>query len=197
MLNEEDAVKTANHLSRMIKDNNYQIATGFPGTPYVLFALADYGHLDDAYKMLLNEEAPSWLFMVTAGATTVWEKWDALRADGTCNTGEGDGLKTMVSYNHYANGAVGDFFYKRIAGIVPIEGGYKTFKVDPKLGGDLTYAKASVMTAYGKVSSNWEIKNNEFMIDLEVPVGTICQLFMPNGDYHELDHGKYQFKQSV
>lgn len=195
MLNEQDSKKAADHLARMVRDNDYHIATGFPGTPYVLFALADHGHLEDAYKMLLTETAPSWLFMIKAGATTVWEKWDALREDGTSNTGEGDGLKTMVSYNHYVNGAVGDFLYRRVAGIEPLEGGYKTFKVDPKLGGDLTWAKASVKTAYGFIKSSWQIVENTFTIDVDVPVGTSCIIYLPNGDSHTVMHGTHQFSE--
>ena len=160
MLNESDSKQTADHLAKIIRDNDYKIATGFPGTPYVLFALADNGQLEEAYKMLLNDKEPSWLFMLKSGASTVWEKWDAIREDGTSNTGEGDGLKCMVSFNHYANGAVGDFFYKRIAGIEPLSGGYQTFEVKPRLGGGLTYAKASVLTAYGEVKSDWNCHIN-------------------------------------
>ncbi len=197
MLNDQDRFKAADHLADIIRENDYKIATGFPGTPYVLFALADNGHLEDAYKMLLNDEAPSWLFMLRAGATTIWEKWDALKENGTSNTGEGDGLKCMVSFNHYANGAVGDFFYKRIAGIEPLEGGYKSFSVNPRLGGNLTYAKASVMSAYGKIESHWEIKDNNFTINVTVPVGSTCYLQLPNGEKHELLNGTYTYAQDL
>lgn len=122
MLSEGDQAKTAAHLSRMIRQNDYHIGTGFPGTPYVLFALADNGYVEDAFKMLLTDTCPSWLFEVKAGGTTIWERWDALREDGTSNTGADDGTNGMVSFNHYASGAVGDFMYRRIAGIEPLEG---------------------------------------------------------------------------
>lgn len=197
MLSDKDRFRTADHLARMIRENDYKIATGFPGTPYVLFALADNGHLDDAYKMLLNDKAPSWLFMLKAGATTVWEKWDALREDGTSNTGEGDGLKCMVSFNHYANGAVGDFFYKRIAGIEPLTGGYQTFEVKPRLGGDITWSKASVLTAYGPIKSHWEIENEVFSISVEVPVGTRCELVLPSGKKESLYNGSYTLSEKL
>ena len=195
MLNADDAKTTAAHLSRMIKDNDYHIGTGFPGTPYVLFALADNGYIEDAYKMLLTDTCPSWLFMVKAGGTTIWERWDALREDGTSNTGADDGTNGMVSFNHYANGAVGDFLYKRIAGIEPIEGGYKNFEIKPMLGGGLTYVKAKVMTAYGEVSSHWTYQDGVFQIDVSVPVGAKCNLVLPNGDTKSIGSGQYSFQQ--
>lgn len=87
MLSGNDKKTTAANLVNLIRDNNYNIKTGFPGTPYVLFALADNGYLEDAYKMLLTDTCPSWLYEVKAGATTMWERWDALREDGSCNLG--------------------------------------------------------------------------------------------------------------
>jgi len=197
MLNEEDQKRTAFHLSQMIQKNNYNIGTGFPGTPYVLFALSDHGYLEDAYKMLLNDTCPSWLFMVKVGATTVWERWDAFREDGSSNTGAKDGTHGMVSFNHYANGAVGDFFYRRIAGIEPLEGGYKSFIINPQLGGNLTWAKASVLTGYGEIKSYWKIDHHLFSIEISVPVGTTCMLSLPNGNKHTLRHGHHIITQEI
>jgi alpha-L-rhamnosidase len=197
MLSDEDKKKTAAHLVRIIRENNYNIGTGFPGTPYVLFALTDIGYLEDAYKMLLTDTCPSWLFEVKAGGTTIWERWDALREDGTSNTGADDGTNGMVSFNHYASGAVGDFLYRRIAGIEALEGGYKTFKIEPKVGGNLTWAKGSVITGYGKVSSEWHLDKGKFVIEVEVPVGTTCYLNMPKGDTNVLGSGKYTFEQDL
>jgi len=93
MLSGNDKKTTAANLVNLIRDNNYNIKTGFPGTPYVLFALADNGYLEDAYKMLLTDTCPSWLYEVKAGATTMWERWDALREDGSCNLGEDNGKR--------------------------------------------------------------------------------------------------------
>lgn len=89
--------------------------------------------------MLLNTKCPSWLYEVKAGATTIWERWDGLDENGVCPIGD-DGTDKMISYNHYASGAVGDFLYRRIAGIEPTEAGYKAFRVKPILGGGLTSA---------------------------------------------------------
>lgn len=197
MLNPEDQKKTAGHLCQMIRENNYNIGTGFPGTPYVLFALADNGYLEDAYKMLLNDTCPSWLFMVKAGATTLWERWDALREDGTSNTGAEDGTHGMVSFNHYANGAVGDFLYRRIAGIEPLEGGYKSFSVKPQLGGNLKWTKASVLTSYGEIKVYWKIEESMFSIDISVPVGTTCMFSLGNDKTHVLSHGLHKIEQKI
>jgi len=193
MLSDEDKEKTAANLVRLIKENDYHIATGFPGTPYVLFALADNGYKEDAFKMLLTDTCPSWLYEMKVGGTTIWERWDALREDGTCNTGADDGTGGMVSFNHYASGAVGDFLYKRIIGIEALEGGYKSFKIEPLVGGGLTWAKGSIRTPYGKITSEWKCEDNRFYIFVEVPVGTVCNLIMPNGDKKNLGSGSYTF----
>ena len=191
MLSAQDKKKAAAHLVRLIRDNDYHIGTGFPGTPFVLFALADNGYGEDACQMLLTDTCPSWLYEMKVGGTTIWERWDALREDGTCNTGADDGTGGMVSFNHYASGAVGDFLYRRIAGIEALEGGYKSFQIEPLMGGGITWAKGRVITAYGPVSSDWELKNGIFTITVEVPVGTVCYLTMPSGTKRTLGSGKY------
>lgn len=195
MLSQEDAQKTAANLVQLVRQNNYQIGTGFPGTPYILFALADHGYVEDAYKMLLTDTCPSWLFQVKAGGTTIWERWDALKEDGTSNTGSDDGTNGMVSFNHYANGAVGDFFYRRIAGIEPLEGGYRVFKVEPKLGGELTFAKAELECSYGIIRSEWQLTEHQFQIEVTVPIGTVCHLILPRGEKHRLINGHYKFRE--
>ncbi len=192
LLEGEAKETAASNLVRMIRESDYRIGTGFPGTPYILFALADNGYEEDAYRLLMSENCPSWLFEVKAGATTVWERWDALREDGTCNTGADDGTNGMVSFNHYAFGAVGDFLYKRVAGIEPLTGGYQTFRIRPVPGGGLTHAKASVHTPYGPAVSEWKIKDEKFIITCQVPVGTSCELILPD-QTRELESGCYTF----
>ena len=189
--------RAAENLAKLVKANDYCIGTGFPGTPFILFALADNGKKDTAFKMLTNEKCPSWLFEVKAGGTTIWERWDAMKEDGTRNTGENDGTGGMVSFNHYASGAVGDFLYKRIGGIEPLEGGYKSFKIQPVLGGGITWAKASTRTPYGTVSSDWKIEENKFKIDITVPVSTSCTLVLPDGTRQLVKSGRHQFECTV
>lgn len=192
MLNEADRKKTAARLHELVKKEGYHIGTGFPGTPYILFALADNGYEDDAFKMLLCDTCPSWLYEVKVGGTTIWERWDALKEDGTCNTGEGDGTGGMVSFNHYASGAVGDFLYRRIAGIEATSGGYRTFRVKPLIGGGLTSASGSTETAFGKASSSWSVENGAVRIKVSVPVGSECELVLPDGTTEKLESGTYE-----
>lgn len=177
-----------NHLVKLIEDNDYCIGTGFPGTPYILFALADNGREDVAYRMLLNTTCPSWLYEVGMGATTIWERWDGLDDNGECPIGD-DGTDLMISYNHYASGAVGAFLYQRVAGIEAIEAAYRSFRVRPVLGGGLMWARAHVDTPYGRVGSDWSLDDGRFSITVEVPVGTTCELVLPNGTTMQLPDG--------
>lgn len=188
----EEKRRAAENLARLVEENGYCIGTGFPGTPYILFALADNGRADTAYRMLLNEKCPSWLYEIKAGATTIWERWDGLDENGVCPIGD-DGTDLMISYNHYASGAVGDFFYRRIAGIEPVEAGYRKFRIAPVLGGGITYARGSVLTPYGRVTSDWKIESDQFYISVEVPMGTVCELKLPDDTTHQLVSGHYSF----
>lgn len=197
MLNVEDQKKTAKNLVDMVRKNGYHIATGFPGTPYILFALADHGYAEDAFRMLMTDTCPSWLYEVKAGGTTIWERWDALREDGTCNTGDDDGTGGMVSFNHYASGAVGAFLYRKVAGICPVEAGYKTFQIAPLLGGGLTFAKGSVNTPYGRIASEWKLEGKKFSLHAEVPAGTRCRVILPDGRQQECGSGSYCFETEV
>lgn len=183
--------KAAENLVNLVKKNDYCIGTGFPGTPYILFALADNGHQDTAYRMLMNTRCPSWLYEVKMGATTIWERWDGLSEDGTCPIGD-DGTDTMISYNHYASGAVGDFLYRRVAGLEPMEPGYRRFRVRPVPGGGLTWAEAGVRTPYGPASARWENENNQFLVTVTVPVGTCCEVVLPDGSSKTYESGTWR-----
>lgn len=197
VFDKDEGVKAANNLAELVKANDYNIATGFPGTPYILFALADNGRTDDAYKMLLNESCPSWLHQVNAGGTTIWERWDALREDGTSNTGADDGTKGMISFNHYANGSVGDFMYRRILGIEALTGGYEKFVVSPTLGGGITNAQGKVVCPYGDIKVKWQITDGIFNIKLNVPVSAECLLKLPDGSEYTLTSGKHEYSCSL
>ena len=140
--------------------------------------------------MLLNTKCPSWLYEVKAGATTVWERWDGLDPDGVCRIGN-DGTGGMISFNHYGFGSVGDFLYRRIAGIEATSGGYKTFKIEPIVGGELSYAKASVDTPYGEISSKWRAENGKLTLEIKVPVGTACDAVLPSGKRQTLSSGRH------
>lgn len=198
MLPQEEEKKAADRLARLVRENGYRIGTGFPGTPYILFALADNGYTDEAYAMLLNQTCPSWLYEVVQGATTVWERWDGLDENGRCPIGD-DGTDKMISYNHYASGAVGDFFYRRILGVEALEAGFRRFLVRPVIGGNLTWAKGAVPCAFGLIKTEWEIRRskengqNTFSLKVYVPVGAQAQIEMPDGAVYHADNGVYTF----
>ena len=188
--NEPVKALAAGNLARLVEQHGYCIGTGFPGTPFILFALADNGHADAAYKMLLNTKCPSWLYEVKMGATTIWERWDGLDENGVCPIGD-DGTDMMISYNHYASGAVGDFLYRRVAGIEAIEPGYKTFAVKPLPGGGLTWANAHINTPYGLAGAAWSLDGGKFTVSVRVPVGTRCELTLPDGTAATYGSGSY------
>ncbi|WP_322151273.1 family 78 glycoside hydrolase catalytic domain [Paratractidigestivibacter sp.] len=190
MLGESNTERAVDNLVKLVEKSDYCIGTGFPGTPYILFALADNGRADVAYKMLLNTKCPSWLYEVAQGATTIWERWDGLDENGQCPIGD-DGTDMMISYNHYASGAIGDFLYKRVAGIEAAEPGYRRVRVAPLVGGGLTWASGSVETVLGRVSSSWKLADGTFEIDVEVPVGATCELLLPDGTMQELGSGSH------
>ena len=190
MLDEEHRKAAAANLAAMVRKGNYCIGTGFPGTPYILFALADNGYADVAYEMLMNTRCPSWLYEVKAGATTIWERWDGLDENGQCPIGN-DGTGVMISYNHYASGAVGDFLYRRVLGVEAVEPGYRSFRMAPLPGGGLTWAKGDVNTPYGQIAAGWKLDGKECTVQVTVPGGTRCTLKMPDGREETLQPGTW------
>jgi len=190
LIPEDKKAAAAKRLAELVRQGEYKIQTGFAGTPYILFALADNGYIEDAYRLLQNEACPGWLYTVNAGATTMWERWDALGADGSIRT---DTIPDMVSFNHYAYGAVGDFFYHRVLGLEPVTAGYQEFAVKPIPGGTLTWAEGSLETAYGKIQIRWERKDDHLNLNLTVPENTVCTVTMPNGNIHQVTGGNYQY----
>jgi alpha-L-rhamnosidase len=201
MTSGEETQRMVDNLVRLIDEAGGHLRTGFPGTPYILFALSDNGRLDAAYELLLQTDCPSWLYMVESGGTTIWERWDALRPDGTVNIADlGPGAKEedsgggMVSFNHYAAGAVGDWLYRRVAGLEPIEGGYRRFRVAPRPGGGLTSASGSVRTPYGRAASEWHLDGGRFTLRVEVPVSTRAVVELPDGTTHEVASGVHEFR---
>lgn len=190
MFPEAVRAKAADNLVRLVEKGNWCIGTGFPGTPYILFALADNGHLEEAYKMLLNTNCPSWLYEVRMGATTIWERWDGLDEKGVCPIGD-DGTDQMISYNHYASGAVGAFFYQRILGLEPETPGYKTFRFCPRPGGGLTWAQGEERTPYGRIQAGWSIQDGIFTAQIHVPVNTRCTVTLPDGTRRTWGSGQH------
>lgn len=174
-------------LSELVKKANYTIGTGFAGTPHILPALFGTGHYEEAFSMLLAKECPSWLYPVTMGATTIWERWNSMMPDGTINPGE------MTSFNHYALGAVASTMHEIIGGISIVEPGYKKFKVCPHPGGNLKKCRVEHESPYGLISSLWEVSAGEFTLDVTVPPNTTAVIQLPDGKSEEHGSGKYTF----
>lgn len=205
MLTEAERQKMGDRLAQMAAENQHKIATGFLGTPYLLFALSDTGHADEAYRVLLNEECPGWLYAVKRGATTVWERWDALLPDGSVNLSqdqangkaatsadfdpEDQSSPSMTSFNHYAYGAVGDWLYRRVAGLEALTPGWKRFRAAPVPGGGLTWAEAHTQTPFGTACSHWRMEGERFVLTVEVPAGTSCEAVLPDGTKKTLAEG--------
>ncbi|WP_243231743.1 alpha-L-rhamnosidase [Microbacterium sp. CIAB417] len=174
----------ADGLAANVRAENGRISTGFLGTPLVLFALSNSGHLDEAYLMLLRREAPSWLYQVDRGATTVWERWDAILPDGRIHSGDmdagsGDSGGSMLSFNHYAYGAMIDWVYRTVAGIAPIEPGYRRSRIAPRPAAELDHAAASVDTPYGRLAIDWRLDGEELRATVEIPFGVTAELDLP------------------
>lgn len=183
----------AKRLANLVREKNYCVMTGFAGTPYIAFALADNGYVDDAYKLLLNTQCPGWLYTVKAGGTTIWERWDALDENGHMRKMGKQTITDMVSFNHYAYGAVGSFFYRRILGIEAVEAGYKKFTVKPFVGHYLDFADGHIDTVYGRISVNWKKENDAFTIKITVPANTSCTLTLPDGTVYSFGSGSYKY----
>jgi alpha-L-rhamnosidase len=150
------------------------LTTGFLGTPHLNPVLSRYGHSELAYNLLLREQYPSWLYPVTMGATTIWERWDGIRPDGTFQS------EQMNSYNHYAYGAIGEWLYETVAGIRPVSPGYKRIAIEPTPGGGLTHARAFIRSVHGKIESSWHFEGDRFVLEVEVPANTTAIITLPH-----------------
>ncbi|CAH0220035.1 hypothetical protein SRABI76_02482 [Microbacterium oxydans] len=165
-------------LAALVREGGYRIATGFVGTPLVADALTNAGHLDAAERLLLQTECPSWLYPVTQGATTVWERWDSLLPDGSVNPGE------MTSFNHYALGAVADWLHRTVAGLAPAAAGYRRLRIAPRPLTALSHASARHETPYGTASVSWRRDGGEIVVSAVVPPNTTAEVSVPGAPEH-------------
>jgi alpha-L-rhamnosidase len=189
MLPEAMRKPTAERLVENIKSYDNHLTTGFLGTPYLCHVLSRFGYSDVAYTLLLQETYPSWLYPVKMGATTIWERWDGIKPDGTFQT------PGMNSFNHYAYGAIGDWMYRVVAGIdtkadMP---GYKGITIKPTIDQRLTSASAEYQTYYGKIKSAWKIADGKLQLDVEIPANTKATIYVPGGETVEVGSGVYTF----
>ncbi len=167
------------------------LTTGFLGTPYLCHVLSRYGHTDLAYDLLLRKKYPSWLYPVTMGATTIWERWDGQKPDGTFQT------PGMNSFNHYAYGAIGDWMYRVMAGLDTREErpGYKHSIIKPHIGGGLSHVSATLDTYYGQLSSSWKVNGDKLVMNVEIPANTTATVYIPADDPEAILEGGLPLKQ--
>jgi alpha-L-rhamnosidase len=171
----------ASQLAALIRAAGTHLGTGFLATPFLLPVLADHGHLDLAYELLLQDTAPSWLAMTDQGATTIWEDWDARRADGTM----------ADSLNHYSKGAVISFLHRYTAGLQITEPGYRRFRVAPRPGGGITSARTHHDSPHGRIELDWSLDGPDGRLNLTVPDGTHGDVVLPGRDPALLGPGKH------
>ncbi|WP_030441988.1 alpha-L-rhamnosidase [Actinoplanes subtropicus] len=169
----EQRRRAGQRLADLVRAAGFRISTGFVGTPLMTDALADAGEPELAFRLLLQTGCPSWLYPVTMGATTVWERWDSMLPDGSINPGK------MTSFNHYALGAVADWLHRRVAGLAPGAPGYRVIEVRPLPGRRLTRAAARHLTPYGEASVSWDRADGKLRITVVVPVGASAVVSLP------------------
>ncbi|CAI3797349.1 glycoside hydrolase family 78 protein [Pseudarthrobacter sp. MM222] len=174
-------------LAELVRLNNYRVSTGFAGTPFITAALTDTGHSEEAYRLLLEQGCPSWLYPVTMGATTVWERWDSMLSDGTINPGE------MTSFNHYALGAVADWLHKGIGGISPLAPGYSRIRIAPVPGVGIDWARTSLKTPHGTVRVDWQVVDGALLVEATVPDGVEADVELPGGERRSVSGGTHRF----
>ena len=180
--------RAGERLADLVRTSGFRISTGFVGTPLMADALADSGHPDLAYRLLLQTGCPSWLYAVTMGATTVWERWDSMLPDGSINPGQ------MTSFNHYALGAVADWMHRRVAGLAAGDPGYRTIVVSPLFSSHLTNVSAKHLTPYGEAGVAWTRSDGRITLNVTVPVGSRAQVDVPGeSEPVEVGHGTHEW----
>jgi alpha-L-rhamnosidase len=180
----------ATRLVELIRTAGTRLATGFLATPYLLPVLADSGHAGVAYELLFADQMPSWLYMIDRGATTVWERWDGIRPDGT----------PFESLNHYSKGAVVSFLHRYVAGIRLLDDSgpaYRHFRIEPVPGGGITGAQAEHDSPYGRIESSWRIDGDSFELTVTVPPGTSADVVLPGSGPQTVASGRHTLTTSA
>lgn len=187
ILSHENAMKAGNFIKELIDENGGKLSTGFLGVKPLLPALSATGHTDEAYKLLLSEEYPSWGFEVVNGANTIWERWNSyIKGEGFTNNAG------MNSFNHYAFGSVNEWMFGNMAGIKVGQAGYRTFTIKPEIAKEgINYTKATYHSINGEIVSSWKKEGTQIILQISVPVNTIANVFIPaTGQDKVLENGR-------
>lgn len=202
LLEKTERKRALDRLVDDIKARNTHLATGVLGTPFLLPVLTAGGQLALAYELLLQTSAPGWLYPVTQGATSIWERWDSWTSDG------GFQDPAMNSFNHTALGSVGEWLYQTVAGLdlnpdlAPEQNAYRHAHIEPQppvgidfpAGAPLRYAEARLDTVHGRFSSRWEIVDERFLLVVSVPANCSATVVLPNGKSEQVRAGSHEFE---
>ena len=186
---EKDRKRILNTLLTNIGNHKNHLATGFVGTPYICHTLSENGAHEMAATLFMKEDYPSWLYAVNMGATTIWERWNSIKPDGTFDE------SGMNSLNHYAYGSVGDWMYRKVAGLSQLEPGYKKFQVKPMFVKGIEEWGTEFDSVYGKIVANTSCKAGKIHVYVEVPANTTAVIVLPEKEeVHEVGSGVYDFE---
>ncbi|KAH7417634.1 glycoside hydrolase family 78 protein [Cadophora sp. MPI-SDFR-AT-0126] len=189
--NEKHKEGCGDRLEFLVRSNGFKVATGFVGTPLICRALSISGRDFLAYRMILEKKCPSWLYAVTMGSTTMWERWDSMLPDGSLNPGD------MLSFNHYAFGAIAQWLHEVVGGISAQEPGWKKILVRPVPGGIITSASIKHLSAYGMIECHWTIESGKtFNVEVFVPPNTTAIVVLPGqieSQGVEVGSGRHEF----
>ena len=186
---EKDRKRILNTLLTNIGNHKNHLATGFVGTPYICHTLSENGAHEMAATLFMKEDYPSWLYAVNMGATTIWERWNSIKPDGTFDE------SGMNSLNHYAYGSVGDWMYRKVAGLSQLEPGYKRFQVKPMFVKGIEEWGTEFESVYGKIVANTSCKAGKIHVHVEVPANTTAVIVLPEKEeVHEVGSGVYDYE---
>lgn len=186
---EKDRERILNTLITNIENHKNHLSTGFVGTPYICHALSENGAHEMAATIFMKEDYPSWLYAVNMGATTIWERWNSIKPDGTFDE------SGMNSLNHYAYGSVGDWMYRKVAGLSLLEPGYKKFRIKPMFVKGIEECEAEFDSVYGKISAKTSCKNGKIHVHIEVPANTSAIIALPEkSERLEVGSGIYDYE---
>lgn len=186
----DPALRTAmgERLAFLVRAAGYRLGTGFVGTPIVLDALVATGHLAAAGRLVRQTANPSWLYAVTMGATTIWERWDSMLEDGSINPGE------MTSFNHYAFGAVADWLHRSLAGLGGSAPGFGRFRIQPTPLAGFDFARAVRDTPFGRAESGWSrLPDGIIEVRAVIPANTRADVILPDGTRAEVGSGRHRW----
>ena len=186
---EKDRKRILNTLLTNIANHKNHLATGFVGTPYICHTLSENGEHEMAATLFMKEDYPSWLYAVNMGATTIWERWNSIKPDGTFDE------SGMNSLNHYAYGSIGDWMYRKVAGLSQLEPGYKKFQVKPMFVKGIEEWGTEFESVYGKIVAKTSCKNGKIHVHVEVPANTTAVIVLPEKEeVYEVGSGIYDYE---